>query len=491
MSAEKNIDQIFNEGLQGSGLAYHNAHWEGMNAVLDENIPVAKWPAVKLAKYLAFVILLISLGFYFGFNQGKKEVTSSIIPANDAKVEPTAPNITASKSQRDEEEKSKVAMTEILNEIDEIENEQAQYYSHQPTEKSSEISTQKMAETLIDNKPSIENSSGLKSPSAYSTINPITKTLSIEDKPKKHVASILELGDIEVYLTKQTEKTEQTEQKQAALPVLSSVLVAKRFEGTFTKSTSSAIALQSITKDLLPIQRKRWSLYVEPWAGYVKNSRSLSATLLNGLKLEESPENRWSYGANVLLRKRKWAIKSGLEVQRYRESLSYLTESTSWSYDTTLRIVKKNYGQTGSGNTLALLDEIIDSTSTSQINACQDCSMEVSFLSIPVSLQYFHQIKRFTIYGELGASYALRRSVNGDYTTLSNDGNWQLNEAKQEIKESWLGAKVGGGLMFTVTPKVNIFSGLEINRSLTSLTKAYNQQLQQTNFKAGIQVKVW
>jgi len=449
------IDDIFKEGLDQKGLAYSDAHWAGVEALLDKK---KKGFFVRYKWYFASLVLLfIGITTYFSWPTAQQKETLTPI----ALTESNNQKITSNNSLNTQQIASAQTDKKTLKE-----NTTNNNTDPKPTHNKSGTDVidnshkkKNLGHRFTENKKnsSSQNASSLPS-SIPNSIN--ESTLVIKDVAFIPLikASFMHLKLRDFYL----------------FPVyLSSPILNKK----------------AITIDY---PSYKWQLFMAPYIQLSSHNRNIKLVTESEFKKQEKPMPAMGFGVNFLAKKGHWVIKSGLQFNQIKERTNYASTFKTQTYDTNFRLVILNFTQNPRGSNVALLETKIDTLvgpSQTIINN-PDAIVKFNYITLPLAVQYEWHQKRMLYFVEAGGAVSLLTNAKGIYTINDASKTGLLSDNSSSVNKVLLQATAAVGVKYSMTNNVNIWSSYGQNISMNSMIADYSQKTRTQQFSLGIEIEL-
>ncbi len=445
MKDMKKVDDIFREGLDKQGLTFADAHWQDMEALIEN-----KKEKKKPFAYWATAILLIGFGsfavYYFSQDNAKNRTTTTHIEINNKNTD--EPIIA--------ENKQKILKTEKL------ENNTPQKTIESVVER---LNVQKIFEYPKPNNPKLSN---------ISIENEVNHALDINPEKQSNITQI-------------AIKPNWEDTFQSIFPVAKNLSLLPSFKPFLADNTKIELSKKLAIKPF----PTPWSLYFAPFVAANTYNPIKNSNVISLLKSAEQPINSYGYGIDLLAKKRAWVIKTGLNLQSFKEKTNYQIDRQKWDYDTSFKVVNFNYRQSSTGGRIALIEKKIDSTATNyQESVCNNCIASMQYINIPLALQYELRKGKFTAFAESGIQAGFLLNARGYYTDYDNTTGFFsiVNQSKQKnhLQKTILQANAALGLKYRFN-NINIYGSYGIARSTNSMMQNYKQSINYSQVRLGLE----
>lgn len=156
---------------------------------------------------------------------------------------------------------------------------------------------------------------------------------------------------------------------------------------------------------------------------------------LSGRNLhQESSFKGQHLGIDYRIQRKKWFLMSGVQIGTYSLKTNYTSTLHQVTYDTTFRLLNKQYTQTPRGTRVALVGHTIDSTVVNASRTdCPNCAVKLQYVSIPLRLGYEWAYRRVRINPSLGVRVNFfSKGIGG----LANPNVFIQEEGWQKMQET-------------------------------------------------------
>ncbi|MCB9245619.1 MAG: outer membrane beta-barrel protein [Flavobacteriales bacterium] len=443
MTKRKTIDDLFREGLDGKGLSYDPKFWEAAQAGMPAPANSAVWRKRRRLALLALLFLFSgSVLFWLGYELNGSN--TALQTGNTAAVDPSPAQTT------------------------------------QPTPVSSE---QRSNEEI----PS--------SPNGGSVVQiPLASESHVGATRTEHITSVIP------HLAEPTELQETPDATVEATGVKPRLFEATRLRSRIGlnfgsgKTAQHPASILSANKTAFSYKPNAWAWYLAPEVGVTSIQRDLPGNESDPLKQSEKVLNSSHWGLHLLAKKGHWTFSAGAGNLRVRESHNYTEEQTTWTYDTSVYLVRPYYTETKRGTRVALLERIVDSTSTTSSSVpCPDCETQFRYLRIPVSLQYEVGKGRLLGFGGLGLNYMRIVSAQGSYAQPgAGDGSFTVQESVDlsGMRRNLFLWQAEAGLKYRISQKWNVAGSVRIGASNQSIFETYTHRLSLRQAQLGLEYRL-
>ncbi|MDB4174378.1 hypothetical protein N9811_06220 [Bacteroidia bacterium] len=244
--------------------------------------------------------------------------------------------------------------------------------------------------------------------------------------------------------------------------------------------------------------KKILGLYVSPFGEWMSYEKSvvlpISSSDDQGNLGESTATPTYNYGLLLSAQKGSWRLGAGVGLMCFKEATHYTLEVVHYDYETKLTLTNANYTTTPRGTPVALLsEEKIDSTLVqNQVAACEGCEVSMSYVTVPINLQYNFGQNRLSYFGELGGSASFLQKAKGTYAVLDEQNEVQLLDlatTNQVNKVLWQ-ANASVGARFWVNSRLNVWSSLGYGVGLNSMITSYEQKPTSRQVRLGVEFKL-
>ena len=445
----KKIDNIFKEGLDNKGLAYSEAHWDAMAAMLDAN-KVGFFARNKWLLGLLSLLLTSGIIAFFIFKTPQNQTANTNLK--------TDKNVSSMISEFKEEPTTE-PIQQAVAKVDKHES---------GIEVEMKLPSKKPLRKI--GAPVTQNAQALSSSS------PIVPQVTLP------LSSKLEFN--------QAIEVEELFEHSINLDVI-------RLEGIDIKSlhSHSATTFNQISVDQNK-GRTPLSFYIAPYiAGnnYTKNYDELSDSKL---KSAESPIYSIGYGIDFQLKRNNWIVKSGIGFVSLKEQTNYLSKQNTYGYDTSFRLLNEQYAYTPRGTRIALIEEHVDTFKTGELEQveCEDCITKFSYVTVPLAIQYELVKNRMIYFGEVGMNASFLKNSAGNYTFRSTDStqSYRIEEVTNHpsLTKVLVYAQASAGVKYRISSKLNAYASYGFSKGLNSMMADYDQRAVLNQIRIGFEFKI-
>lgn len=442
------IDDIFKKGLAQKGLGYTDDYWKEMEVLLDGN----KKGFIIKNKWVLFLLALFTIGGMCYTLIPRKEQPTRVIQnafkqpskINSASIH-TYPTTSTNNNTTKIAQKSKFNKPKQANIIDKVSIEKS-------------IAAQESGVATPHHKNNIAGKKAQKQSTPSSTFDKANDFGN--NKNTRIKAAMMHLNSRAFYL--------------------------------FPEYLNEPFSPK--TKQIIGYKLPKWYFYLAPYLQLNQLTNKVQLATESHLKKEEKPLATLGYGLNVLAKKGKWVVKTGLNSYKVKVSTNYSDVQKTFTYDTSFKLVILNYTQTPRGSNVALLQNKIDTiagNSQSVVN-CVDCITQFNFVSIPLALQYEWRKNRFIYFAELGTALSFLTKSKGIYAVSETTNSPLLvkdlaNVEKTINKTQW---QINGaiGIKFRVIKNISIWSSYAYNYGVSSMFNTYSQKSRTQQLNLGLEL---
>ena len=242
---------------------------------------------------------------------------------------------------------------------------------------------------------------------------------------------------------------------------------------------------------ILVKKKTKWITYLSPMLAI--NQSNLSQNRSDFLPLNKENEvflKTLSVQFDLIVKKKNIVLGTGLGFISQQIRTNYTSEFNVMKFDTTLRLVNPNFGQTQKGTKIALLSEDVDtSIFKSQTVLNVDNNAVFNYVHVPVFARYEFSFNKLAFFIQTGMSADFLYRVQGNYLSKSNQEFKELDlNQSRDYKKQILSSQIALGLKCNISRKVNLVSMCSFQQTLTSMVKSYHQSINQSSFKIGLEV---
>lgn len=440
------IDKIFKEGLDQKGLAYSDAHWAGMEALLDKK---KKGILTRFKWYFLSLLLLIGITTYLSW-----------------------------RTYHQNNSKSEFALTGTKNNKTTINNTPI---------------VSKIATNL-----SIENTTKEITPNITINQNPISDKIGTSSG-KNSNNSFFNIGPSNIPKNTSGPASSSTPESNdlATTPSLRAELLYLKIRDFYL--FPSYLTSPSFKKQFLafvpPVYK--WHFYAAPFVQLNSHKRMLQLGTESELKQQEKPLPELGLGINILAKKGHWVVKSGIHFNQLKERTNYESTYNTTTYDTSFRMVIKYYTQTPRGSNVALLETKIDTTTgptETRINNPNSIA-QFNYISIPLAVQYEWHQKRILYFVEAGANLSILTNAKGVYALHDASTNTltsrELSNNLDALNKTILNVSGAVGVKYAFTHNFNLWSSYSQNFGMNSMISDYAQKVNTSGINLGLEYKLY
>lgn len=453
----KRIDDIFKKGLDNKGLDYSEAHWNEMETLLDKNKKGGFFYHYKWA--LMGLVLLASVA-----------LTYSVI--ENLENRPLAQMDTSSEAPKELEAAPNLNGTETPTITIETRN------TPKPIALAKPMVIENNTETKAVKLKSYKE--GLKNKTLSTNSTPISRNTSMKESEvlnyskmpdllKKERTKILDLQSRKEAI-KFKEKGAQEEWK-----VPMQILLARPSFLPLNIEKEQAFLLdQNVQFKGLKLP---WAHYLSVYTEYNMAQATSFQGSLETKNTEEAFVNTMGYGIQWMAKKNQFAFKAGLGYHSIQQETNYSSTERKEYYDTSLQLIKRNYGMDGRGKWFGLIEETVDTTvvESSRVD-CPDCKVQFQYVSVPLAAQYEAQWKSVTLFGEIGFKTSFLTNASGTYSKYSGMGLTRERLAtSQDAQKVLFSTSLAAGLKVPLTYRTQLWASYGVSKNLNSRVKSYKQ----------------
>lgn len=459
----KKIDDIVKNELENSGLPFKEEYWNDMEFLLDQK---KKKPMAVYFTLAALVLIIgISAVVYVNSNQDNQ------IQENPVSISSTAPNTSKNPSiesiqteNNTSEESNDQIQSKTIETSSITENTKSNYTPNKNqvflTPNAKEIETPK----IENNSVSTKNIAQSNETQVENYIDPVINTPQPDVKP---------IEDEEI--------------------VRASILQFPYFSiNTIDSFSFYVLEVQKHMSNSFknPIQPKqKWAFALTPYIGFNMFSNTKSYSDINALKSEEKLLKTKSYGINIIARKNRIAFSTGIGFNQFSIQSNYSSIGKSYTFDTSYKLVNSFYGITSNGTRIALIKQIIDTTTLSYSEVKNPNKKSTfSYLQIPLTVRYTIPIKGFDFFVEPGLNSQFLIKSKGLYVASQNNVfNVKNADDKSDLNQVLLGGSMHVGMQFRINKRISLTSSYGYMQTFNSMYKSYQQKQSNTQFKIGLE----
>ena len=260
-----------------------------------------------------------------------------------------------------------------------------------------------------------------------------------------------------------------------------------------------AFAKPPFNKIPLLFPNKKWHLYAGVYANSKNYTKQLSAEMESKTASQQAmPSN--NFGLQLRLQHKNWSVLTGIGQTNLYEQNNFVTSETTWDYTTSYRLIQDEYTETPRGKKVSLIKKEIDSvgTTTNRID-CPNCETKISYINVPLALQYELKRNRVVAFGQVGVNMAILQNAAGLYAvdwvqkTPTDDAEMlvlPLEDNLDYLNPKLWQTQATMGLKYRITSQWNIWGNYSVSQSANSVTTKYEQQALLQQFGLGIEYKL-
>lgn len=482
----KEVDKIFKEKLENSGLNYKPEFWAEMEKVIenDKDKPMFWYFNTKVIGVLfllLFAAIITSIGLLKDTNFKAQNIDSAKKLANAVDVAIQSPNTKNAKHTAEELNsiasslKLKKSKDLVVPQVTPVASQtvKASVNNHEPF---SPTASSHFVTSSSTNDKDILNSKGEKIALPHA---------------KKESADLLtnEIKFTELFNENEDTKFLRTQKSLNESPSIANNYITRRHLFSISEGPKIDELLKTNFFTSASI-KKRWHFSLKLAASFLDYSKESSIASL-AIKQEEKTLRSSAYLIGVSANKGRWSITSGLNFLNLKEEVSYTSEVSTYSYDTSYSLLNPEFIQKVNGKWIGLVKREIDSTENISSNSiCSSCPTSFTYIGVPLNLTYHLNIKKLVVFGELGitTNFAIRQR---GYYSHKKDQLKAVNLKDQKVLSNVLfQSSYALGVKYPLRPRLNGFATLGQSRGLNSMIKSYDQKLVQNALTVGLEYKL-
>ena len=205
------------------------------------------------------------------------------------------------------------------------------------------------------------------------------------------------------------------------------------------------------------------------------------------------------YGVNARVSRRGASLIVGVGMRQWTERTNYTREVDHYTFDSTLKLVNRQFIQRPDGSYAALLRYEIDTTShtTETETICKDCPVNFRYLTVPVAVHYEYGSGKWLAYTEAGMTFSFLSRGSGEYSVQWQNTPGKTPAMRTEVPNATYFSKAvvqAGltlGLKYRIHPFVTVTSHVNYQRSLNSMMQLYRQESDFYGVGVGVEWKVF
>ncbi|MHB1279048.1 MAG: hypothetical protein ACYC1Q_11710 [Bacteroidia bacterium] len=261
---------------------------------------------------------------------------------------------------------------------------------------------------------------------------------------------------------------------------------------------TSPLKAQNLTKN----SRRRPS-YTQSYLGsyfnygWVKHRND--ASIHNWKNTNEHVQPYIHYGMNIRASKRGFSLSIGTGIRQWTERTRYTREIDQYTFDTSFRLINRNFIKRPDGTYAALVRTQIDTTShtTSTEFICQDCPVTFRYITVPIAIHYEFGRGKWLGFTEAGMTFSFLSKSSGKYSM-----EWQQEFGKtpgmrtdrlsgKYLTPMVLQAGLTAGISYRIHPFLSINGHVSYQRSLNSMMNLYQQESDFYGIGVGLEWKLY
>ncbi len=209
---------------------------------------------------------------------------------------------------------------------------------------------------------------------------------------------------------------------------------------------------------------------------------------------QEKTINSMAYGISLSAARKNWEVSSGLQILNLKELTNYLEEGFNYSYDTSYRLITRNYEITEHGKVTAQVERIID-TEIDTTRLVRQPNQQVSFtyVDIPLNLKRSIRYGRFRPYVQLGLGVSILQRNSGNYVfdqPSSENLPYPRIAGNQDLNKVLFRSSADVGLGYDVNRRIGLNVSFGQLYYHNSLLNAYNQTPKIDRLTFGLDIKL-
>lgn len=490
-----NIDELFKNGLNGKGMEYSDASWAGMEQMLHGK-KLGFFARHKLLLGIVGILLFSSATLFYYANNSTRKTANTPAVVSDHTLNEKGISVYDNPTKVTDYETSK-DQNYLKSWTSSIEQENSS------TTRADAVSTPWVRSEAIKQENNV-----LYSPKSSRAGAGAKDDVSKTELPRE-ISRVQDVVSEGVNTSDVIQNEVEPKQSVGIKDVLAktnggNLIKASRIDFAGFSTNTSPLD-RSVLDFLPPAKRRKYGLYLSPFAGLVNYSKSVNTPKFvtddNDNFSKSSPQQSVNYGINVGVKKGKWMLSTGIGILELSERTFYTTQMDEYEYTTAPRITNAQYTTTPRGTRVALITETrIDSTLISTtVNECAGCEVQFNYVSVPLQVQYTAGRSRVRGFLEVGVVASFLQNANGVYATLK-DANSDLAvvpstqlvdlSTTDEVSKILMQASAAVGAKLWLAPRWNVWSSYGYGFGLNSMLRSYEQNANLQNVRVGLEFKL-
>lgn len=205
------------------------------------------------------------------------------------------------------------------------------------------------------------------------------------------------------------------------------------------------------------------------------------------------------YGINMRASKRGFSLSIGTGIRQWTERTHYTREIDHYTFDSSFRLINRNFIKRPDGTYAALVRKQIDTTShtTTAEFICQDCPVTFRYITVPVAIHYEFGRGKWLGFTEAGMTFSFLSKSSGEYSV-----QWQNETGKtpgmrtddlsgKDMSPMVMQAGLTAGISYRIHPFLSINGQFSYQRSMNSMMNLYRQESDFYGVGLGLEWKVF
>ncbi|MBI1221026.1 MAG: hypothetical protein GC180_00345 [Bacteroidetes bacterium] len=462
MSRNKNIDELFRDGLNDKGLEFRESYWDQMESLMDTR----KKRSWKVIIWI-MVSLLILGGSYWTFFRVQEDQLP--LAQNEASSKPSYASI----SSPDSHEAFSASLQQTS---DSTPNE----FTSTPLAKPAAAKKSTSFETKKPTKKDNDILSG--------SIQSLNNKLLTDLKPDESLMSSALNSKMEPSPEVMLIKSKQIIQ----IPLIQ----ASRFQYDFPNPMDPSTILNGKNENKNnrpPLFHYSLAAYYE--IGWVDNR--YDPNIASWKKAHEKSQAFRQQGIQLSITKGRLSLLTGFGTRQWSSLTNYTHLETTYELDSTLRLINRNFIKRPDGSFVAQVQYQYDTLSSKQnaIAVCPDCRVNFHYITLPLMLQYEWDHSRIFYSAGAGMDFSFFNGVSGTYSaywTQENTGpDWKtLRSPSSYFSKTIMQARLNLGIGYQINSKMSLKSALVYRYTLNSMMTRYSQKPNFYSMSLGLEWRI-
>ena len=236
--------------------------------------------------------------------------------------------------------------------------------------------------------------------------------------------------------------------------------------------------------------------YLMPYVQYGSLIHRYEPRIREWKNAYEKTSSAMDYGLSLRLSRGSFSLLTGFGSRQWTEQTNYVSPYEHYTFDTTLKMVNREYIQRPDGSYFALVRKQIDTVSryTTDTVYCPDCNVNFRYITVPVSFQYAFRYRRWSCFASAGINFSFLSGVSGAYSVEWQDEAGKTPGMRTQdapglfLNKVWMQADLGLGVRYYFRHNVSLSGQVVYQRGLNSLMRNYDQQADIFGGRFGIEM---